>query len=561
VYQGHESLNLDLNTTNVERVNATQSNADNTFHADQATTRVVIQSGSGDDSLFGGLHQDRLDGGEGHDFIDGGSGNDRISGGAGNDQLWGGDGQDRLEGGAGADELHGGAGNDTLYVDSRDTLIDGGEGIDTVVYQGYDSFNLDLTDAGVERVDAAQSTGHNVFDAQDSIERVEIRSGSGSDTILGGQGRDVLDGGLGNDRIQGGAGNDQIRGGVGDDQLLGGAGKDRLMGDAGADQLFGGAGNDFLSGGQGDDWLDGAKGYDVAEFSGNMADYQITALADGNFSIVDSRGIDGTDRLVDVQELRFANGVLRLDEQLRGYVTPGSPATAEEHSASEPSPVSNDIPHQEIAWETTDGTLLGGEPDVLDDVIQVELPPDEDLSKDEAPETIPPTIDASVPQAEPNPVTPTVPEGALHEAPETIPPTIDESVPQAEPNPATPTVPEGALHEAPETIPSTVIDHGVGAARQYAPAPSTLGPAWQHVDSDSRTIAARDRHSNGAEFDNVQTLPTSDHPMAPDTPASENESVSPSMATSILGWVWSMVRAVAGSRESQPTETRRGGKA
>ncbi len=56
-----------------------------------------------------------------------------LQGGETADVLSGDDGGDALAGGSGADVLHGGGGDDLLFVDQADTLIDGGEGIDTVV--------------------------------------------------------------------------------------------------------------------------------------------------------------------------------------------------------------------------------------------------------------------------------------------------------------------------------------------------------------------------------------------------------------------------------------------
>jgi Ca2+-binding RTX toxin-like protein len=85
-----------------------------------------------------------------------------LTGSAGNDTLNGGDGNDRLNGGAGADAMAGGGGNDTIVGDLNDTLLDGGDGIDTLDLAGA-GLTLDLTDptqaAKVARIEVVDLTG------------------------------------------------------------------------------------------------------------------------------------------------------------------------------------------------------------------------------------------------------------------------------------------------------------------------------------------------------------------------------------------------------------------
>jgi RTX calcium-binding nonapeptide repeat (4 copies) len=66
----------------------------------------VIDSGSGNDFLFGNQSENTLNGGTGNDYLAGDSG----------DILSGNDGVDVLVGREGSDNLNGGAGNDTLYA-------------------------------------------------------------------------------------------------------------------------------------------------------------------------------------------------------------------------------------------------------------------------------------------------------------------------------------------------------------------------------------------------------------------------------------------------------------
>lgn len=148
--------------------------------------RNVIQAGSSDSLLDGGLGNDTLNGGTGSDILIGGLGNDALSGGDGNNVL------------------SGSAGNDTLWGGGHDDQL--------------------LGEAGADSMDG----------------------GGGNDNLLGGNSADLMAGGAGDDLLSGEAGNDELRGDAGADILLGGAGNDTLVWDA-ADYLFhGGVGADTL---------------------------------------------------------------------------------------------------------------------------------------------------------------------------------------------------------------------------------------------------------------------------------------------------------------------------
>ena len=77
--------------------------------------------------------------------------------------------------------------------------------------------------------------------------------------------------------------------------------------------LVGGAGDDRLSGGMGDDRLVGGEGTDTAVFSGQRSDYDISLSDNGRVTVVDSRGIDGSDQLVNVERIRFSDGTVTVD--------------------------------------------------------------------------------------------------------------------------------------------------------------------------------------------------------------------------------------------------------
>ncbi|HYC04964.1 MAG TPA: cadherin domain-containing protein [Azospirillaceae bacterium] len=82
-----------------------------------------------------------------------------------------------------------------------------------------------------------------------------------------------------------------------------------LSGAGGDDTLTGGAGSDLLTGGSGDDRLDGGGGHDVAVFAGKREEY---AVSGGTVADLVA-GRDGTDTVLSVRVLRFADQDLVLD--------------------------------------------------------------------------------------------------------------------------------------------------------------------------------------------------------------------------------------------------------
>lgn len=102
------------------------------------------------------------------------------------------------------------------------------------------------------------------------------------------------------------------------ERLLGGLGDDTLTGSDRSDYLEGGSGNDVMSGGSGNDEINGQEGLaNVAVFSGNRSDYAFTWTGgDLGLTVADKvAGRDGTDTLLNVQILRFADGDMVIDAE------------------------------------------------------------------------------------------------------------------------------------------------------------------------------------------------------------------------------------------------------
>jgi len=160
----------------------------------------------------------------------------------------------------------------------------------------------------------------------------------GDDRLRGHDNDDLLLGGLGEDDLYGGNGRDHLDGGQGDDRLFGGNAADVLKGGDGNDDLYGEAGNDKFYGGLGDDdiwghaWNDGGTASnDLAYFDGDLADFTfetktwydnnrgetVTQLIVTDSASGGSDGFyEGRDRLVDIDQLVFADQTVAFDDLL-----------------------------------------------------------------------------------------------------------------------------------------------------------------------------------------------------------------------------------------------------
>lgn len=85
-----------------------------------------------------------------------------------------------------------------------------------------------------------------------------------------------------------------------------------LDGKGGHDTLTGGAGNDILIGGSGRDTLNGMAGEDIADYSGNYANFTITAKGNGTYEVADKVGDQSVDLVSGVEWLVFDDKVVDL---------------------------------------------------------------------------------------------------------------------------------------------------------------------------------------------------------------------------------------------------------
>jgi Ca2+-binding RTX toxin-like protein len=314
------------------------------------------------ENVLGSNFNDSIAGNDTGNVITGGNGDDSLVGGDGDDTLIGGAGNDTLDGGLGFDSLVGGAGDDRYFVDNgSDVVDDTGGGYDII----YTADSMSMPD-NIEEVNYIGSSEGGVSGnalsnlmVGSSFLRTTLFGAGGNDTLFGGSNDDILDGGLGDDIINGGGGIDSMGGGDGNDLYYvddesdevteNDNGPSALLALFAAGSLDGfidtviaavnytlttfvenltltdsattGTGNELdniiignaldniLSGLDGDDTIDGGAGADIAIYSGNAADYLVSASGDV-ITVVDinaGNGDEGTDTVSGIEIIQFSD--------------------------------------------------------------------------------------------------------------------------------------------------------------------------------------------------------------------------------------------------------------
>jgi trimeric autotransporter adhesin len=236
----------------------------------------IIQGNEDPDMVYGDAGDDDLDGGSGEDNIYGGIGNDTIEGGLGGDLIYGDAGNDTIRGGSSfeddassIDAIFGGAGDDVLtggdglLYAGVDTIIDGGDGNDTilsfsnldfldggadddrfVIYafmpnsvttilgsSGVDTVDFHLTSSVTGTMALFQGTGL-VTENTGIFHKRDVRfSDDEIENFIGSPFADLVDGNDAANMMTGGGGNDVLSGGLGNDRMVNDQGADRLYGD------------------------------------------------------------------------------------------------------------------------------------------------------------------------------------------------------------------------------------------------------------------------------------------------------------------------------------------
>jgi hypothetical protein len=107
--------------------------------------------------------------------------------------------------------------------------------------------------------------------------------------------------------------------------IIGGSGHNTIVGNNAGDYIFGGtSGGNVIQGGSGHNTIDGgAGGNNTLVFTGDYANYQVTAPSNQTLQFVDLRSgsPDGTDQVTDIQNFQFTDGTYTL-QQLQQAANP-----------------------------------------------------------------------------------------------------------------------------------------------------------------------------------------------------------------------------------------------
>jgi VCBS repeat-containing protein len=178
-----------------------------------------------------------------------------VNGGTGADTITTGGGADTIDAGAGSDTVNAGGGSDHLIgnIDGVTDTYDGGTGGDTVnalAGTGGDTIDYSATTNGISVT--LSGGGATVTDDEagtDTLAGIEnVTGGSGIDTLTGDNNANILIGNAGADSLTGSGGNDRLVGGSGADSLSGGTGADVFVYEHRADAGTAAGGEDLISG-------------------------------------------------------------------------------------------------------------------------------------------------------------------------------------------------------------------------------------------------------------------------------------------------------------------------
>ena len=271
-----------------------------------------------DNILEGNIGNDYIDGKGGDDTIKGHEGADTLLGSDGDDLVYGGDGDDTLSGGTGNDTLLGEANDDTLEGGAGDDIIDGGAGVDTVTFiNSEDDITINLrntnqqdTGTGLDIIkDIENVTGslHNDTIEGDSKDNI-LDGGVGTDTVSFSHAQNGVSVSLAVDTQQDTHdGMDTIKN---FENLIGSEFADNLTGDDDQNAIYGLSGDDTLDGGKGSDTLYGGSDNDIFISKDDDGSDTIDG-GDGNNDTID---YSATTKSIDITLNQSNNATVTIDD-------------------------------------------------------------------------------------------------------------------------------------------------------------------------------------------------------------------------------------------------------
>jgi hypothetical protein len=117
-----------------------------------------------------------------------------------------------------------------------------------------------------------------------------------------------------------------IKATLGNDIVVGNELDNTLYALEGSDNINGGAGYDIIDGGKGNDTINGGVDIDTVVASAKLSNYTVTKTATG-YILVDKNGTDGTDTLVNVEAIKFADKTINLTVQAKAASAPQADVT------------------------------------------------------------------------------------------------------------------------------------------------------------------------------------------------------------------------------------------
>lgn len=165
-------------------------------------------------------------------------------------------------------------------------------------------------------------TGDHVLDSGIFISNLMAGNIPGSGVVSSGG-----DGTSGDDHMTGSSKSEYFHADAGNDDIYAGGGDDIVIAGTGNDAVYGGSGADEMEGDAGDDYIDGGLDVDTAVYAGNKAAYAVAYdVVTGKTTVVSVD--DGKDTLLNVEQVKFKDGLFALNNGELTAVTTGSSITS-----------------------------------------------------------------------------------------------------------------------------------------------------------------------------------------------------------------------------------------
>lgn len=286
----------------------------------------LYRYGGGDSKLRAGLGDDQMFGDEGDDFFWGGQGNDAINGGAGIDTL--------VMNGAYADYTIEEIAGQYVINHLGGTGFDGSDVFVNIEKVRFSDQTIELNTTPTDllasitgltlTVSGAAASAADRVNIEQIGDTITVEDSNSPATLVDVSGNQSVVRHIDASSVTGAGvrifasydGRSNLTGSRGDDYIYAhGDGDDILRGRTGDDRIFGNEGNDRLVGSFGDDEIDGGAGFDTAMYFAARSEFLIEETIDGiRVTHTGGTGASGIDELIDVEQLRFSDQTVLVDD-------------------------------------------------------------------------------------------------------------------------------------------------------------------------------------------------------------------------------------------------------